>query len=92
MPCVTSAVIRQLGAAHATGWNVAPVYQGQRGHPVLLDHAFWRAMLDLPGGSRPRDVIQGAREKLRLVEVDEKGVVLDVDTREAYERGLRLGC
>ncbi|MCY4018932.1 MAG: nucleotidyltransferase family protein [Chloroflexi bacterium] len=92
MPCVTSAVIGQLGAAHAPGFNVAPVYQGQRGHPVLLDRAFWRAMLDLPAAARPRDVIQGAREKLRLVEVDEKGVVLDVDTREAYERGLGRGC
>lgn len=92
MPCVTSGVIGRLAAAHAPGCNVAPVFEGQRGHPVLLDRAFWRAMLDLPAGSRPRDVIQGAREQLRLVDVDEKGVVLDVDSREAYERGLRLGC
>ena len=92
MPCITSAVIRQLAAAREPGVNVAPVYQGQRGHPVLLDRASWRAMLDLPADARPRDVVQGARERLRLLAVDEKGVVLDVDTREAYERALVRGC
>ena len=72
-------------------FNVAPVYKGQRGHPVLLDKAYWREMLDLPAEAMPRAVIQGAREKLRLVEVDEKGVVMDIDTREAYQRALGTG-
>ncbi len=88
MPCITSAVIRGLAAAHEPGWNIAPVFEGQRGHPVLLDRAYWRAMLDLSEGARPRDVLEGARDRLRLVDVDERGVVLDVDTRAAYERGL----
>ncbi|MCY4072740.1 MAG: nucleotidyltransferase family protein [Chloroflexi bacterium] len=92
MPCITGAVIKQLAAARAPGFNVAPLYQGQRGHPVLLDRAFWRVMLDLPADARPRDVIEGAQERLQLVKVDEKGVVLDIDSREAYERGLGLGC
>jgi len=90
MPCITSAVISQLAAAHGPGFNVAPLYKGQRGHPVLLDRAFWGDMLDLPAGARPRDVIAGARERLRLVDVDDAGIVLDLDTREAYECGL--GC
>lgn len=92
MPCISSAVISRLAAAHEPGFNVAPSYQGQRGHPVLLDRAFWRAMLDLPADAKPRDVLAGARERLRRVEVDEKGVVMDIDTREAYERGLVRGC
>ena len=90
MPCITSAVIKQVAAQHEPGLNVAPVYKGRRGHPVLLDKAFWREMLDLPADAMPRAVIQGAREKLRLVGVDEKGVVMDIDTREAYERGLQI--
>ncbi len=92
MPRISSAVISRLAAQHEPGFNVAPVYEGQRGHPVLLDRAFWGAMLDLPADARPRDVIAGARERLRLVEVDEKGVVLDIDSREAYEWGLARGC
>ena len=92
MPCISTDVITQLAAQHDKGFNVAPVYKGRRGHPVLLDRVFWSDMLRLPADARPRAVIQGAREKLRLVEVDEKGVVLDIDTREAYQRALRWGC
>lgn len=92
MPCVPIAVIGQLAAAHEAGWNVAPRHGGQRGHPVLLDRAYWAAMLALPADAMPRDVIQAARERLRLVDVDDEGVLMDVDTREAYERVMGCGC
>ena len=88
MPCVSQAVIGELAATHEAGWNVAPRFEGQRGHPVLLDRANWGAMLALPAGARPRDALRGGR--LRLVDVEDAGVLLDVDTREAYERAL--GC
>ena len=89
MPCVPIAVIGQLAAAHEAGWNVAPRYEGRRGHPVLLDRAYWAAMQALAADGMPRDVIQAAPERLRLVDVDDEGVLVDVDTREAYERLLQ---
>ena len=92
MPCTSADVIAQLAAQHEKGFNVAPVYKGRRGHPVLLDRAFWGAVLELPADARPRAVIEKAREQLRLVDVDEKGVVMDLDTPEAYQRALRWGC
>jgi len=87
MPLVTQAVIERLLAAHEAGWNVAPRCAGRRGHPVLLDRAYWDAMLDLPPDAKPRDVLAGSR--LRLVDVDDEGVLLDIDTREAYERVMK---
>ena len=90
MPCVPKNVIAQLAAAHESGWNVAPQYSGRRGHPVLLDLAYWRAMLDLPAAAKPRAVIEAAPERLRLVDVDDEGVLLDIDTRAAYERALGM--
>ena len=92
MPCVPVDVIAQLLAAHEAGWNVAPRCDGRRGHPVLLDRAYWGAMLDLPAGAKPRDVIEAARERLRMVDVADGGVLLDVDTRESYERVLHQLC
>ena len=91
MPCVPIEVIGQLAAAHDAGWNVAPRYGGRRGHPVLLDRAYWAAMLALAADAMPRDVIQAARERLRLVDVEDEGVLLDVDTREVYERVMGCG-
>ena len=92
MPCISADVIAQLAAQHEKGINIAALYKGRRGHPVLLDRAFWGAMLALPADAMPRAVIEKAREQLRLVEVDEKGVVMDLDTPEAYLRALEYGC
>ena len=93
MPCIPGDLLKKLVERHVAGMNVAPIYQGRRGHPVLLDRAYWEAMLALPGDGRPRDVIQRERGMLQLVEVDDAGVVLDVDSREAYERALKeISC
>ena len=88
MPLLPIEVIVQLASAHEAGWNLAPRYESRRGHPVLLDRAYWDAMLALPADAKPRAVIEAARERLRLVDVDDAGVLLDIDTREAYERVL----
>ena len=87
MPCVPGEVIGQLAAAHEAGWNVAPRHAGRRGHPVLLDRAYWAAMLALKADAMPRDALAGSQ--MRLVDVDDEGVLLDIDTREVYERVLR---
>ena len=68
--------------AHEPGWSLAPSYAGRRGHPVLLDRGNWRAMLALGAGARPRDGLG----RVKLVDVADEGVLLDVDTRGVYER------
>ena len=89
MPCIPPAIIPLLAARHQPGKNVAPRCAGQRGHPILLDRAFWPAMLDLPPDAMPRDVIQAQREHLRLIDTVDDGVLFDIDTRDAYERALK---
>ena len=91
MPCIPLSIIPLLAARHQPGKNIAPRYAGQRGHPILLDRAFWPAMLDLPADAMPRDVIHAQREHLRLIDADDDGVLLDIDTRAAYERALKRG-
>ena len=82
---------RTTRGAHEAGWNVAPAYQGRRGHPVLLDRAFWAAMLEFPLMGNRAMWSRGRREKLRLVDVMDKGVLMDIDTRESYQRALGRG-
>ena len=86
MPCVSGAVIAALARAHQTGWSVAPCFDGQRGHPVLLDRSRRAAMLALAAGSMPRDALDMSR--LRLLDVDDGGVLVDVDTPKAYQAAL----
>ena len=87
MPCIPSAVIENLARAHQTGWSIAPRHEGQRGHPVLLDRSRFAVMLGLAAGSMPRDGLDKSR--LRLLDVDAPGVLVDVDTRAAYQAALR---
>jgi len=57
---------------------VAPLHRGRRGHPVLFGAAHFPALAVLTGDEGARAVLAGAA--LTFVEVDDPGVLLDVDT------------
>jgi CTP:molybdopterin cytidylyltransferase MocA len=69
---------------------VIPVYNHRRGHPLLVDLKYKKeiAKLDLEKGLRslmhqfPNDVLE--------VEVDEPGILVDIDTREDYSDATKL--
>lgn len=85
LPLIPVLVIQQLMDAYQPKSILAPRFEGQRGHPLLLDRHFWDEMLALPPDAMPRDLIQANRQSLHLIDVDEEGVILDVDTPELYE-------
>ena len=65
---------------------VIPVYQHRRGHPLLVDMKYRKEIenLDLEQGLRslrhhfPDDVLE--------VEVNEPGILVDIDTRDDYKK------
>jgi CTP:molybdopterin cytidylyltransferase MocA len=75
-----------LEAARAQGTTLTiPLHEGKRGHPALFGKALFVELLDpdLEGGAKT--VVHRHLSGARLVEVDDVGVVIDVDTREQYE-------
>ena len=86
-PMLSGRVVGQVLAAYAEGRGtiVAPVYRGQRGHPVLFDRRYWPELLTLEHGA-PRDVIRRYPQALALVEVDTDSILIDIDTPEQYRR------
>jgi molybdenum cofactor cytidylyltransferase len=68
------------------GRIVAPSYQGQRGHPVLIDRAFWQAIIDLPPDAAPRNVLQANQHEIYHMVVDTNTVIRDVDTPGDYRQ------
>ncbi|MCY4466225.1 MAG: nucleotidyltransferase family protein [Chloroflexi bacterium] len=86
MPGISMAVIKRLAREYETGWSVAPSHDGRRGHPLLLDRSRWTAMLALDAPAMPREALDKSR--LRLLPVDEPGVLVDVDTPQAYRQAL----
>ena len=61
---------------------VAPVFRGQRGHPVGFSRVWRDALLGLSGEQGARGLLQQHRQVLQLIEVDDPGVVWDIDTPE----------
>lgn len=90
-PLVQPATMDALLAAFWQGAALAaPVYEGRRGNPVLIARRYFAELLALPETAAPRDVLRRYPEALRLLPVDDEGVVQDLDRPEVYER-LRPG-
>lgn len=81
MPWIRADTIARVAAALADGAAVAaPVHGGRRGHPVGFAAALGAELTALAGDQGARAVVAAQRERLRLVETDDPGVLLDVDT------------
>jgi molybdenum cofactor cytidylyltransferase len=88
MPRVKPDTIRAIAAALRGGAKIAaPVYQGQRGHPVGFGRPLAPELRALRGDTGARDVLQRYRDAIVRVSSDDPGVLLDVDTK-ADLRGL----
>jgi molybdenum cofactor cytidylyltransferase len=62
---------------------VIPTHGGRKGHPVLLGRRVIPEILALPEDAILRDYIQA--KGFATLEVEDNGVVLDLDTPEDYE-------
>ena len=84
MPYVPrSAILGVAGALQQGADIVAPLYRGQRGHPVGFARRHAPALLQLRDDQGARGIVSQHRRSLELIEVDDPGVVLDIDRRDA---------
>lgn len=80
MPAIRPATIQAVVAALVRGAALAaPVYRGQRGHPIGFARRFQPALTALDGDSGGRDILAHHAQELQLIEVDDPGVLFDID-------------
>ena len=77
-------IIDAFGRTHAR--VVRPVYGGRHGHPVLFSRALFDALRHADPESGARTVVHAWAQDVRDVDVDDAGVVEDVDSPEDYAR------
>jgi molybdenum cofactor cytidylyltransferase len=65
---------------------VIPMYQGQRGNPVLLDRSVFAEVMALEGDVGSRAIFARHLDGIVNVEVEDKGILLDLDDPADYER------
>lgn len=84
-PLVLAATIKSLVVEHgdSPGSIIIPCHQERRGHPLL----FPREILnELANDLILRDLVQLVPDRIRRLDVDDPGVLLDMDTPEDYQR------
>jgi CTP:molybdopterin cytidylyltransferase MocA len=86
-PAVRESTLDQLLAAFEREQPllVIPRYEGQRGHPVVAERTILNEILSLPADASPKNVIRAHRAETVFVDVDDRGVVTDVDLPEEYD-------
>jgi molybdenum cofactor cytidylyltransferase len=83
MPFVKPQTLAALGRAMADAGQLAimqPVHAGQPGHPVGFGRRHFPALRKLTGDEGARQLVKAAAGHLVRVEVDDPGVLQDVDT------------
>jgi molybdenum cofactor cytidylyltransferase len=80
MPWIAPATIAAIAARLREGAQlVAPMRDGRRGHPVGFARAHYASLSTLTGDEGARSVVAAHAGALELLEVDDPGVLLDVD-------------
>ena len=90
-PNVRARVVRKVAAAYRKGdWGiVVPVCRGKRGHPALVDLGRYLSEIrSLTGEDGLKPVMRGHPDDTLEVEVEDDGVLRDIDTPEEYRAEL----
>ena len=87
MPFIRSETVRTVARAISEGAAIAaPVYRGERGHPVGFARRFLDELSSLHGDDGARQFIKQHPEWVKLLEVDDPGTVRDIDEPSDLER------
>lgn len=85
MPWIGVATFRRLLASAAPSVIVVPRHQGQNGHPVVFGRDYWAELGQLSGDEGARSVLRRHADRVVVLELDDGGVVRDVDTPAALD-------
>ncbi len=84
-PAISEPTVAALADALAAGALVAiPRYGGRRGHPVAISRALFADFLALPPIASAKEIISRHAAAVRYLDVDDPGILLDIDDAEAY--------
>lgn len=88
MALVTSQTVDQLIAEYNESKKgiVVPVHDGQHGHPIIIDMKYLESMLELRGDIGPSSMLNTHAEDVREVPVDSDEILIDIDSRETWEK------
>jgi molybdenum cofactor cytidylyltransferase len=86
-PFADAGIVRTMVQVHRKTLAPAcvPMFEGQRGNPVLFDRALFDELRALNGDTGGRVLLEKYRDGIAEVPAG-RGILIDIDTREDYER------
>jgi len=82
MPRIAPGTVRMVITAVQQGALIAaPVYKGERGHPVGFGATLRDELLKLDGDQGARALVERHRDSIQLIECDDPGILFDVDRK-----------
>ncbi|HWR60428.1 MAG TPA: selenium cofactor biosynthesis protein YqeC [Clostridia bacterium] len=91
-PYITAAIINKLIEGYNSGnYSAAvPLYSGKRGNPVIFSYSLKDKLMELRGDSGGRILLEGLEGRIAVVDAGDELSGFDIDTREEYEKLLKL--
>ncbi len=91
-PYVTRELIQKLVEAFslATSPLVIPTCHGKRGHPVIFGQRLFAELREAPLNEGAAAVVRNHSHEILHLEVEEEGILIDLDTPENYGQYVRV--
>jgi probable selenium-dependent hydroxylase accessory protein YqeC len=91
-PFITNDIINKLieGFSMVNCSAVVPLYNGNRGNPVIFSSLLRAKLLSLKGDAGGRSLLEGLDGDITTVKFDSETLGLDIDTPEEYKSALKL--
>ena len=92
LPLIQPSTLQAIADALVRHDVVLPQFHGQRGHPVGFDHCCESALLALRGAPGAQSVVRAQRavDGVFDLDVDDEGIVTDIDTLADLRAAERL--
>lgn len=89
-PLITPEVINLVIASYRSSGKgiVIPVYQKERGHPILIDRRYINEIGKLDDNKGLRQLSYNYPDDVMEIETDEPGILRDFDTYEEYRKEI----
>jgi molybdenum cofactor cytidylyltransferase len=89
-PLISSAVVSKLIETFYQSKKrvIIPTHAGKRGHPVLYSREVFAEILEAPPDRNAKTIRLENLEEALEVEVDDPGILVDIDTPQDYERHI----
>lgn len=89
-PLARTDTIKKLVAAFETGGKALaiPSFEGRHGHPVLYGPRAIQTILSLKKNQTAKEIRAAYAEQTLFVEVDDPGILIDIDTPEDYQEHI----